>query len=193
MRHCSQTTYNKSCQAPMGCFFKRLLGGNTRRVIFLPMASRAHVVACMPCQAHALMSHCGQTTYHKSCQAPMGWFFKRLLGRNTRRVVFLPMACRAHVVACMPCQAYALMSHCGHTTYHKSCQAPIGWFFKRLLGGRPRRMVFLPMACRAHVVACMPCLAHAVAFLLPMSRHGKPCGCMPCQAKVVACLVKPMS
>ena len=128
-------------------------------------ACRAHVVASIPCQAHALMSHCGQTTSHKSCQAPMGWFFKRWLGGNTRRVVFLPMACRAHVVACMPCQAHALMTHCGQTTYHKSCQAPMAWFFKRLLGGNTRRVVFLPMACRAHVVACMPCQAHAVACL----------------------------
>jgi hypothetical protein len=48
-------------------------------------------------------------------------------------------------------------------------------------------------ACRAHVVACMPCQAHGVACLVALSWHVKPCGCMPCHAHVVTCLVEPMS
>jgi hypothetical protein len=48
-------------------------------------------------------------------------------------------------------------------------------------------------ACRAHVVACMPCQTNVVACIVPISWHVKPCGCMPCQAHVVACLVKAMS
>ena len=35
-------------------------------------------------------------------------------------------------------------------------------------------------ACRAHVVACMPCRTQVVACIVPMSWHVNPCGCMPC-------------
>ena len=73
MRHCSQTTYNKSCQAPMGCFFKRLLGANHPSGGFLtdgmsspcqgmssPCFSMpfAHIVACLAISWHALSSLC---------------------------------------------------------------------------------------------------------------------------------------
>jgi len=81
------------------------------------------------------------------------------------------MACQAHAVACIPCQAHVLERHYSQTNYHKSFQAPIGWFIKRLLG----------------------------AFVKAVSRHVKPllwhalCPCFGMSSRIVACLVKPMS
>jgi hypothetical protein len=109
------------------------------------------------------------------------------------------MACRAHVVAFMPCQAHVLMRHCSQTTHHKYCQAPMECFFKRLLGrNHPSGGFFIdgmssPCRGRHALCQCLGMLSRVVAcFVKTKSWHAlsSPCRGMPCQAHVVTCLVE---
>ena len=102
-------------------------------------------------------------------------------------------ACQAHVVACMPCQAHAFMMHSSITTYQKHCQAPMGCFFKRLLGANHPSGGFLTdgmsSPCQGMSSPCcsMP-FAHIVACLaISWDALSRPCRDMPCQAYVGAC------
>jgi hypothetical protein len=156
------------------------------------MACQDHAVACIPCQAHVLERHYSQTNYHKSFQAPIGWFIKRLLGALSRPCRGMSSPCRG-----MPCQAHAVACQ----ALVVACLVPMFWHVKPYRG----------IPCQAHVVGChvegmsspcqgMPCQAHVVACqalvvacLVPMFWHVKPYRGMPCQAHVVGCLVKPVS
>ena len=179
------------------------------------MACQAHAVACIPCQAHVLERHYSQTNYHKSFQAPIGWFIKRLLGAFVKAVSrhALSSTCHgmssrccgmpcAHVLACQAVSWRALSSQCRGMP----CQAHVEPVSRHALSSRCRAMSSrcCGMPC-AHVLACqavswralssqcrgMPCQAHVE----PVSRHALSSRCramssrccgMPC-AHVLAC------
>jgi hypothetical protein len=135
------------------------------------MACQDHVVACIPCQAHVLERHYSQTNYHKSFQAPIGWFIKRLLGAFVKAV-------SRHVE---PVSRHALSSTC-HGMSSRCCGMPCA----HVLACQAVSWRALSSQCRG-----MPCQAHVE----PVSRHALSSRCramssrccgMPC-AHVLAC------
>jgi hypothetical protein len=144
------------------------------------MACRAHVVACMPCQAHVLERHCSQTNYHKSCQAQIGWFFKQLLGA-------LSSPCRGMSSPCQgmsnPSCGMPFAHICGISSHILACLVkPMSW------GAMSR-----------HVEPVSRHVEPVSRHVEPVSRHVKPllwhafCPYCGISSHILACLVKPMS
>ena len=141
------------------------------------MACQAHAVACIPCQAHVLERHYSQTNYHKSFQAPIGWFIKRLLGAFVKAVSrhALSSTCHgmssrccgmpcAHVLACQAVSWRALSSQCRGMP----CQAHVEPVSRHALSSRCRAMSSrcCGMPC-AHVLACQAVSWHPLSSPCP--------------------------
>ena len=144
------------------------------------MACQAHAVACIPCQAHVLERHYSQTNYHKSFQAPIGWFIKRLLGAFVKAVSRHALSSTCHGMSSRCCGM-----PCAHVL---ACQAVSWRALSSQCRGMPCRGMSSPcqgMPCQADVV---PCQAVVVACLVPTFWHVKPYRGIPCQAHVLACM-----
>jgi hypothetical protein len=141
-------------------------------VVFSPMACRAHVVACMPCQAHAFCPCCGMSSHILACFVnPMSW---DALSSPCRG---MSSPCRGMSSPCQgmssPCQGMSSPC-CSMPFAHIVACLAISWHVLSIpCRGMPCQAHV--EACRAHVEACRArvkaCQALVVACLLPILWH----------------------